>query len=101
MTPKECLEAVERNTPEKNAAAIHALYRAVNYLLTRAQTNPDLGYEIGPGTESFHRLCSAEALVLDQPLKEVEALRGRDLQPEHDKREPMIVVLRRELDALR
>lgn len=74
---------------------------AVVYLLSRAQTDPDLGYLLGPGTESFERLCRAEAALLGEDVAAVRARRSRDLQPEHRWREPDVVVLRRERDAYR
>lgn len=45
--------------------------KAITYLLDRAQTDPDLGYQIGPGTEAFRLLCEAEAADLGKDFKEV------------------------------
>lgn len=84
-------------TPEAQAA----LLDAVRYVLDRAQTDPNLGYYLGPGTEAFHRLCRAEALATGRAIADVERERGRDLQPAHDRREPDVLLLRRELDRYR
>src|ERR1700738_1826065 len=46
---------------------------AIQYVLHRVQTDPDLEYAMGWGTESFARLCAAEAELLG-PLPEA---RGR------------------------
>jgi hypothetical protein len=82
---------------ESNAA----LCEAVKYVLDRSQTDPDLGYYLGPGTQAFYLLCKAEAAHLGKPLQEVEAQRRKDLQPAHCKREPEVLRLRKELDEAR
>lgn len=82
-------------------STIAALYEAVRYTLDRSQTDPDFGYYLGPGTQAFFLLCKAEAAHLGKPLEEVEALRRRDLQPGHRKREPEVLQLRKELEAAR
>jgi hypothetical protein len=73
---------------------------AITYTLERAQRDPDLGYYIGPGTETFRLLCTAEAALRAKPLADVEKDRGRDLQPPHSKREPEVVELRRRRDEM-
>ncbi len=67
---------------------------AVDYLLTRAQTDPDLGYQIGPGTEAFRLLCAAQAAATSVPLEEVERQRG---QQHWQGREPRVLELQRRL----
>lgn len=84
--------------PDAAAVAAHA---AVKYLLDRIQTDPDLYYYCGAGTQSFHLLTIAEALRTGRPLIEVEAERRKDLQPEHRRRDPEVEVLRRELEEAR
>lgn len=74
---------------------------AIRYLLNRIQTDPDMYYYCGWGTESFYRLCQAEAAITGEALKVVEGRRRKDLQPEHRKREPEVEVLRRMLDEAR
>lgn len=81
--------------------ATEALYEAVKYVLDRSQTDPDLGYYLGPGMQAFYLLCKAEAAHLGRPLAEVEKERRRDLQPQHARREPEVVRLRNELEELR
>jgi hypothetical protein len=80
---------------------LRRLADAVTYLLDRQQENPDLHWEIGFGTEAFRRLCVAEAAATGRPLEEVEKERQRDLQPAHDRREPEVLRLRKELEELR
>jgi len=57
--------------PNPDSAA--ALYEAVKYVLDRSQTDPDLGYYLGPGMQAFYLLCKAEAAHLGKPLPEIEA----------------------------
>jgi hypothetical protein len=73
---------------------------AVKYLLDRSQENPDLGYYVGPGMQSFHLLCKAEAKYSGRELAEVEKERGRDLQHKHSKRKPEVVERRDEVHRL-
>ena len=79
---------------------IDILYSAVKHVLDRAQENPDLGYYIGPGMQSFHLLCKAEAEHLGRPLADVERERARDLQPEYRKRKAEVVERRDEVHRL-
>jgi len=78
-----------------------ALYRAVQYVLDRAQTDPDLGYQLGPMTEAFRLLCLAEAAHLERPLEEVEQERQQDLQPEYRRRRARVEELDEEVQQLR
>jgi hypothetical protein len=82
------------------APATEGLYEAVKYVLDRSQTDPDLGYYIGPGTQAFYLLCKAEAAHTGKPLEQVERERGRDLQPEHSKRDPEVLTLRERVQEL-
>lgn len=82
------------------ARAAEQLYEATSYTLSRAQTDPDLGYLLGPGMQAFCLLCKGEAAYLGKPLKEVEDRRRRDLQPEHCKRQPEVIELRERLRAV-
>lgn len=75
----------------------NVLYDAVRYALDRIQVDPDVRYYCGWGTEIFRRLCLAEAEHRGVPLEEVEKERSRDLQPEHRKRDPEVLTLRRAL----
>lgn len=79
---------------------IDPLYEAVKYVLDRVQTDPDVRYYCGWGTETFAKLCRAEAQHLGKPLAEVEKRRMVDLQPVYRKREPEVVVLRHRLEEL-
>lgn len=85
-------------TPPDSTAA---LYEAVKYVLDRSQTDPDLGYYLGPGMQAFYLLCKAEAAHLGKSLQEVEAQRCKDLQPAHCKRDPDVIRLRAELEEAR
>lgn len=73
--------------------------RAVTYALNRIQTDPDVRYHCGFGTEMFARLCAYEALRKGWELEEVKADRDRDLQPSYRRRDPEILVLRARLAA--
>jgi hypothetical protein len=77
-----------------------AAERACAHILSLSQTNPDVGYLIGPATESFELLCAAQAEYTGEPLEQVERERGRDLQPEHRKRQPDVVVLKARVQDL-
>lgn len=76
------------------------MYLGIKYLLDRLQEDPDVMWYCGPGTETFRRLCMAEAAYLGCPLKEVEKARMVDLQPSYRKREPEVIELRKRLEAL-
>lgn len=90
-----------RNALAADDSATAALYESVKYVLDRSQTDPDLGYYVGPGMQSFFLLCKAEAAHLGRPLAEVEKARRRDLQPAHSKRDPEVLQLRKQLEELR
>ncbi len=77
-----------------------ALYAAVKAVLDRAQTDPDLGYLLGPGGNVFRLLCEAEAEALGESIASVSARRGMDLQPPHAKRRPDVVAMRDLLSEL-
>lgn len=76
------------------------LYSAIEYVLDRSQVDPDLGYLIGIGSESFVRLCAAEALALGELPTVVALRRDVDRQPAHRRREPDVVVLRARVEQL-
>ncbi len=76
------------------------LYAAVKYALDRGQKDPDFGYVCGWGSQTFKLLCQAEASYLGKDVEEVERERNRDLQPEHRRREPDLVVLRQKVSEL-
>lgn len=63
--------------------AVAQLVSAVDYVLTRAQTDPDLGYLLGPATEAWERLVKAEAAAKGVPADILRNQRLEDLQPEH------------------
>ena len=68
----------------ERVAAFVPLAEAIGDHLTRAQRDDaELGYLVGPGTETFRLLCLAEAAATGRPVAEVEAVRGRDLVPDH------------------
>lgn len=52
---------------------------AVQHVLTRAQIDADLGYHLGPLTQSFEKLVEAEATITGRPLAEVRASRVRSM----------------------
>lgn len=67
---------------------------AVKYLLDRIQHDVDLRWHL-VGTQAFHLLCAAEAAYLGDSVEAVEGRRSIDLTPEHHRREPEIVRLRK------
>jgi hypothetical protein len=77
------------------------LYAAVKYTLDQIQVNPDVRYYCGWGTQIFYLLIRAEAAHLGKPLAEIEAERRKDLQPSYRRREPEVIRLLDERDALR
>jgi hypothetical protein len=99
--PTKYCDACAHERVAELEAQVAALYKAVKYVLDRSQTDPDLGYQVGPGMQSFFLLCEAEAAFLGKPLTEVEPQRRKDLQPEHCKREPEVLRLRKELEEAR
>lgn len=52
---------------------------AIAYVLSRAQTDPNLGYYLGPATEACERLVAAEAILSGENVDAVRARRGKDL----------------------
>lgn len=82
-------------TDAERLAAFPAVVDAVTYLLDRAQTDAEVGYRIGPGTEAFRRLCLAEAAAGRAP-PQVERERGRSRVSLH-----AVVPLERECDEWR
>lgn len=82
--------------PAPNGDVMLRLYEAVAYVLNRAQVDADLGYQVGPATEAFERLCRGEALFTGQSLEHVQRARARS----NTHRKPQIPELRRHIDAL-
>jgi hypothetical protein len=80
---------------------IDVLYAAVKHTLDQVQTNPDVHYYCGWGTQIFYLLVRAEAAYLNRPLADVEAERRKDCQPSYRRREPEVERLRQKLDELR
>lgn len=76
------------------------LYGAIKYVLDRTQVDPDLGWYISPGTESFTRLCAAESYALGETPAVVVERRMADLQPEHRRRRADVEVLREHVEQL-
>lgn len=86
---------VDRARAESDAS------KAITYVLDRAQTDPDLGYLVGPMTEVFRLLCQAEATARGESLGAVEARRGKSLVPPHREKRPEVLRLRDEAERLR
>lgn len=70
---------------------------AIQYILRRAQLDPDLGYYLGPRIEAWERLVTAEAALTGADIEEVRAQRAKDLQPAYCKRRPEVLELRARL----
>lgn len=74
---------------------------AIQYVLSRTQTDPDLGYYLGRGSEAFRLLCVAEAALTGEGHpREVEDRRARDLQPEYRRRRPRVILLEERVQEL-
>lgn len=86
--------------PSCSRSTTEALYRAVRHVLDRAQTDPDLGYQAGPGTEAFRLLVAAEAQHLGVDADELAVERGRDLQPAYRRRRARVLELQEQNDWL-
>ena len=67
---------------EWDGAELATPAQAITYVLNRCQNDADLGYLVGPGTESFRLLCEAEAGLLKLPLATVMDRRGKNLARE-------------------
>lgn len=67
---------------EWDGAALATPLEAIDYMLTRCQVDPDLGYLVGPGAQAFRLLCEAEASLRGEPLADVLARRGKSLARE-------------------
>lgn len=77
-----------------------AALAAVDHLLGRAQTDPDVGYLIGPGTTSFSMLCRVQALAQGRGLDLVMRERAIDLQPPFGRRRAEVVELKERIAEL-
>lgn len=71
--------------------------RAVKYLLNRIQSDADLRWVCGWGTQSFALLCEAEAARTGESVDDVERRRQ---QITYDHRLPEVLRLRKELERL-
>lgn len=76
------------------------LYDAVSHILDRIQSDPDVHYYCGFGTETFARLCRAEAAVTGEPEAVVRERRSKDMQPGYRSRGPEVVELRERVREL-
>lgn len=56
---------------------------AIQYVLSRAQEDPDLRYHLCPLTESFGRLCAAEAALTGRREATVRHDRSQTTTPKH------------------
>lgn len=81
---------------ERERAALDA----IQYLLHRTQSDPDLGYYLGPAVESWERLVRVEAELTGRPFEEVRQSRATDLQPAYARRKPDVVRLKKKLERL-
>jgi len=72
--------------------------KAVKHILDRVQTDPDFAH-VMILTESHHLCCEAEAEETGEDVETVKDRRSVDKQPNYRRREPEIVVRRRQLRA--
>lgn len=94
---RSALEAAQQQASPAHPAA----REAVKYLLMRIQTDPNVGYYCGFGTQVFYLLCKAEAELDERQLADVEATRRANLIPAHRQQEPDVELLRRRIEELR
>lgn len=73
---------------------------AIQYVLQRTQVDPDLAYVMGDHTESFQRLCRAEAALTGKEIEAVMQERREDRQPKYRHRKPEIELLKARIDDL-
>lgn len=101
----DVLDDAERRAERAAAMAGHqteadVVRGAVSYLIHRIQTDPDVGYYLGWGTEAFRRLCLAQAALTGRLLDEVERDARRNLIPAHREQRPQVAILRERLEEL-
>lgn len=70
--------------------------RAIDYILTRAQTDSDFRYAM-LDTEGWERLVEAEANLRQVETGPLAEARRRDLRPGHRRYKPTVVELREEI----
>lgn len=87
--------------PEIANVPVSAVFEAVKYTLGRIQTDPNVGYYCGVGTQVFYLLCKAEAELDGRGLADVEANRRRNLTPAHREQRPDVEILRARIEELR
>jgi hypothetical protein len=74
-------------------------HAAIQYVLRRAQTDPDFRYHMLL-TEAHQQLIEAEAVFLGEEVATVKARREQDRQPSYRRREPVQVGLEARIKAL-
>lgn len=74
-------------------------YDAIKYVLDRIQTDPDLRHHM-LHTQAMALLCAAEACEKGRRWIDVLNDRVKDLQPEHSRRLPDLVVARDRIEEL-
>lgn len=78
-----------------------AAEKAVLYLASRLQEDPNVGYYCGYGTQVFYLTAQAVAVLTGKPLPEVEKALREDRQPSYRKQDPEVIRLRDQIDELR
>ena len=73
----------------------------IAHVVRRIQTDPDVRYLFGSGTESFDMLALCVSSSTGKSLSDARKLVNADCQPEHRRREPEVVELRNKLHACR
>lgn len=67
-----------------NARKRNKTEEAVLYILRRIQTDPNVRYYLGPGSQAMYLLCQAEAEITGEPLELIERERSKFLRPHDD-----------------
>lgn len=96
--PREALATIRAALLEPAPPEVR---EAIKYTLMRIQTDPNVGYYCGVGTQVFYLLCKAEAVLDGRELAQVETDRRVNLIPAHRQQKPDVELLREDLEELR
>ena len=71
--------------------------KAIAYAIRRVQTDPDFRHYM-LDTETLAKLCEAYAALKGESVDEVRKVCRHDMQPEHRRRKPDVVICRDRID---
>jgi hypothetical protein len=79
--------------------SVGPVLRGVDYALSRIQTDPDVRWLCGPGSQTFALLCEAEAHLRSEPVESVRERRS-ELVGSHAQETPRIPAMRKRVEEL-